>query len=537
VYCWASWRPDRTTRETCPDLVGVPIIMHWDTLEPKDGDFQFEEQLGQKLRLLEKNDFYSMLSIWVGPTAPKWIYGKGVPMVQCETTINPKREKRDGKFPHYLDEDYINYFHRLVSEFGKYIKALPPELRKRIVFVQSAEGSTDDGQPYKGAPLEEKYRITKEEWAQFRLDTWKEYQQALADTGIAIMVNDDSDRSMGRSWMLENFTAIGFKQGMFSHGYHISDVAERIESWKTFSAEAEAKGRFVFTRGEQDAEWKICGWSSQNPKQALYWSGLFATYTGLDVWNLPAEACEGNTYADAIHFFNKYAGQRNPATSPAAFCALRRGLDASDTREYPESKFGKASKKNVDRYLKVAEAYSPYGAKQGDPEKATGGGMENRQRDDYNDVGWGIVRGNYWRFLEQVDPEQTSMGWWHKGPKEHIFSRFARGFDHENKKTEMRFRLNEPFFANPSKTQQVKVRVAWLDEGRGKWELEYHNGKSPATAFTIQNMGSSEWKEKEVVLKGAVFSHRLPEKSDLILKYISGDDTAFHILELDRMEY
>jgi len=190
VYSWASWRPDKTTRDTCPDLVGVSIILHWNTLEPREGDFRFEEQLDEKLRLLEENDFYSMMMIWVGPAAPKWIYEKGVPLVQCETTINPKRQKRNGKYPHYLDGTYKKYYYRLINEFGTYLKALPPELRERIVFVQSAEGSTGDGQPYKGAPLEEKYRITKEEWGQFRLNAWKEYKKALDGTNIAIMINE-----------------------------------------------------------------------------------------------------------------------------------------------------------------------------------------------------------------------------------------------------------------------------------------------------------------------------------------------------------
>ena len=33
-----------------------------------------------------------------------------------------------------------------------------------------------------------------------------------------------------------------------------------------------------------------------------------------------------------------------------------------------------------------------------------GGGMLNRQRDEYNDVGWGILPGNYDRFLTQLAP-------------------------------------------------------------------------------------------------------------------------------------
>ena len=87
-----------------------------------------------------------------------------------------------------------------------------------------------------------------------------------------------------------------------------------------------------------DAEWQRSGWSRKNPAQALYWSALYATHCGLDLWNVPGNACQGDTYAAAIRFFNKYAGRRDAATSPGAFCALRRGLDSSDKETFPEAR-------------------------------------------------------------------------------------------------------------------------------------------------------------------------------------------------------
>ena len=62
---------------------------------------------------------------------------------------------------------------------------------------------------------------------------------------------------------------------------------------------------------------------------------------------------------------------------------------------------------------------------QGDPPKAIGGGMLNRKAEDHNDVGWEISDGNFKRFLTQIDPETTCLGWWQKGPKQSIYSRFA----------------------------------------------------------------------------------------------------------------
>ena len=106
--------------------------------------------------------------------------------------------------------------------------------------------------------------------------------------------------------------------------------------------------------------------------------------------------------------------------------ALRQGLDAADIRRFPEAKFGKAIRSNLQRYSKIAESYSHRGAMQGDPQKAVGGVMLNRQSEDYNDVGWDILPGNYSRFLSQIRPDETSIGWWHKGPKKSVYGRFAR---------------------------------------------------------------------------------------------------------------
>jgi hypothetical protein len=169
-----------------------------------------------------------------------------------------------------------------------------------------------------------------------------------------------------KNWLMENFKVIGAKQGMFSHGYHISDTQSRLEDWRNFKKACQEKGIETFVRGEQDAEWETYGWSTQNKAQGLYWSGIFATHCGVDMWNLPERAA---LYEDAVNFFNRHAAQHDPATATAAFCALRKGLDASNTQAYPESTFGPAERNNIDRYLKIAEAFKGFGAMQGDPEK------------------------------------------------------------------------------------------------------------------------------------------------------------------------
>lgn len=120
--------------------------------------------------------------------SPDWIYEKGVPRLEMEKTINPFGKVRDWKFPYYLDEDYKTYFFRMMDKFGEYIRNLPEDLRERLVFIQSAEGSTGDGWPYKGNPLDLQYDITRDKWTLFRFETWKRYADALRISYLCLSI-------------------------------------------------------------------------------------------------------------------------------------------------------------------------------------------------------------------------------------------------------------------------------------------------------------------------------------------------------------
>jgi len=96
-------------------------------------------------------------------------------------TINPLGKPRNWTFQHYLDPEYIVFYHRLIAEFGKYIQSLPKSLQDRILYIQSAEGSTGDGGPYKGNPLDAKYDISNEQWGDFRIKAWEAYKMAFTN--------------------------------------------------------------------------------------------------------------------------------------------------------------------------------------------------------------------------------------------------------------------------------------------------------------------------------------------------------------------
>ena len=519
ISSWAGWKPGQISRAECPELRSVPLILKWDSLESAPGRYAFDEELGKPLKAAHADGLYVTLMIWVGPACPEWIYEKGVPLVITDRKVNALGEKTDGqkRYPYYLHPEYKNRFMGLIDAFGKYVTALPPKLRERIVFVQCAEGSTGDGQPYKGDPLDQKYAISNEVWNDFRREAWQNYRKAVP--GIPILVNSDANDTVESEWLLENMDVIALKQGMFSHGYIVSDNGKRLAKHQALEAEAKKRGKPVLTRGEMDGELFVMGWSKRNIPQALYWSGIFATHCQLDIWNVPHEALKDKANWLAGAFFNKYAGHKDPATAPAAFCALRDGLDASDFDRFPAAKFGgqPGEKKDVERYVRITKAYTAYGARMDDPENAVGGGMLNRKSSGPNDAGWDALPGNYSRLLTQIDPGSGDVGRWNID--ETIYGRFGRAFEHQSGKKQMRFQLDAGFNA-----KKAKVTVTYLDKGTGSWSIGLL-GKDGATRFQKKNSGA--WKTQTVTFSGI---------SDLVLKYESGDDTIFHLIEVDRID-
>jgi hypothetical protein len=166
-----------------------------------------------------------------------------------------------------------------------------------------------------------------------------------------------------------------------------------------------------------------------------------------------------------------------------AFCALHKGLDAADTKAYPEEKYGKASRTNVDRMLKITAEYAKYGAAVDDQ---NGLRLDQvRQRDTqkgFNDVGWDIWPDNYGRFLYQIDPDETSVPRWRVGgtltKSSSIYARFARGFEHASGKDAMYFKLHDGFSAD-HQPKTMSIHVLWYDGQAGStWRLAYDAGES-----------------------------------------------------------
>ena len=561
VWTWGG-NPTKDTfpKDIAAEVRGSPINIQWEKFEPAQGQYAFNKEIRAPLEALKRRGMFAHITFFVAPNTPRWLYeNAGVPEVKVPTRLSPQRKVQNLSFPYYFDTRYQKIMRTTVKALADYLAALPADLKNRVVYFQIAEGSTGDGDPYKGAPIDPKYEITRPDWNTYRRAMWAYYktvfQRPDATLALPLLMNGDANTDDDNEWLLQNFDNFGLKQGMFSHGYLVSDAIDRLARWEKLRAEAAAAGRQIFSRGEQDGEWNVCGWCKKNPPAALYWGALFALHNKLDFWNMHTEALATQPIAEALRLFNRYAGyDDDPATSPGAFCALRRGLNAADTTAFPEATYGKADRGNTARYLAIQKAHARYGAVQEDPEKASaqhdadrssGAGMKNRQAEGQNDVGWNILPGNLERFLTQLRPEETSQALWHIEPAKHPYSMFARRFDAASGRVAMTFRLADNFFpkvagASSSRSQSreqdapATIRVAYLDKGRGTWSLVYATAAGEKIAQQITNTDTNEWRDLRLTLPDALWDHRLPGGGDIALRYVSGADTIFHIIELAR---
>ncbi|MCX7012843.1 MAG: beta-galactosidase [Candidatus Sumerlaeota bacterium] len=520
---------------------GVEVDPAWADIEPSEGVFDWRD-FDAGLEKATDLGFYTFISINVGPMSPMWLYDIGIPKVMTQHRV------RTGPYPYYLDPRHVSYYHRLIEEFGRHVRSLPARLTDRIVFVQVKTGSTGDEAPYKGPPSPAQYAITKEQWDDFRLAAFKEFNAAFQEgpgAVIPLMFNAILDNESLLDWVSKNVKGgWGHKMGGYGQCYQLNDEAERGLDYLPHLLDP-APGEYeFFSRCEMDQGWKG-GIFAPNIRMAFYWTGLSALHSGLSMWNLSETArewCRDNKYWDFAYFFDKYAGQTHSAAAAGAFCALREGLDSADTEKFPEAQFGAADIKNKERYLAICAAYAGRGAKMDDVDGVLAGQVNQRSsQKGLNDAGWMIFRGNYERFLHQIDADTTSVGWWRVGGEvaesTPVYARFARGFDRANGKDAMYFDIKDSFFSGKplNGAYPMTVRVVYYDKGTGQCSLQYDATDNPKkTAYIVTKTNSGTWKEKIVTLTDANFGNRGPRGADLTLANADAEDDIFHMVEVTR---
>jgi hypothetical protein len=542
-------RGDTFDPKQYPFLRGLSFNASWSELEKQPGVFDWS-RLDQAVEKALQNRVYLYLSLGAGPEAPEWIYQNGVPKVFTDD------ERHLGKwacYPYYLARAYRTFFTRLITEFGRHIRTYPEEKQRRIAFVQVKTGCTGDEAAYKGEPKESKYALAKTSaaWRDFRLDTFALFVKLFQESPgprIDLLFNSVGGDAFGDEGFAEEWKRVtthlkggfGIKNGALSRGHHLSGERTLVEQWNPYLIDQ--KGLTLFRRSEMDQTWTK-PWYQLNVPLNFYWGAVNALNSGQSVWDITKRAIEeakSGGFEYSFYFFNKYAGQIHPETATAAFCALHKGLDAADTKVYPEEKYGKATPKNLERMLKICAQFAAYGASADDPDALTIGQVgQRREQKGFNDVGWQIWPDNYTRFLHQIDADATSVPRWRVGgpitPSSSIYSRFARGFEHASGKDALYFQLHENFF--PDRTPKtVTIRVVWYDAQAGStWKLAYDAGdRDMKTALTVTGTGDRRWHDQIVTLHDAVMRRGGTKGSDLVLMNTDDQDDIFSLIEVNR---
>jgi len=520
-----------------PFVRGFWVACKWAELEPEKGKFNWsilEDQIKQAC----KEGTSIGLIVDVGPDSPEWLYSNGVPKVFNSDHINSRGVSHLLKFPYYpyyFDPNYIKYWFKQIRTTANWIGALPDSLRAGIVFVQTAEGTTGDEGPYKGVPLDAKYRFNEKDkkWVDLKVEAWKIYKGIYGSMNPPIQLLINSGNSQQYEGILDTLVPDAWKKsGHPGHIYQFNGEKAYFNSLKNQIWQRSSTGEFRRFRSEMDETTN--GWFKENHSQNMYWLNIFCLHYGLDIFRMGCHLLENPVYRPGLDFFSKYAGQKDPKDAIGAFSAMKDVLDAADKVRFPESKYGTANPDNKDRFLAIVKEYEKFGARIGDIDHAIGGAMNNRRSKAINDVGYDLFDGNYEVFLNQLSPNQTSIGWWNIGPEDEPYGRFARSFDYANGKNTMYFILNKDFFSKqPNKG--VTVRVVYLDKGTGKWSLQY-NGKdgNVKTASTVSNTNSGNWKEINVEINDGRFTGKGPKGADLMLNNESKEDAYFHMVELMR---
>lgn len=515
---------------------GVVTTTTWAEIEPENGRFTWEA-FDEKVRKITGKGLYVMLMVYHGHRTPDWVYDAGVSKVHIES---PEAESTVIN-PYYLDPDFKPLLSRMIRETANHIRNYPPEIQKYIVGVQCPTGKSGDPQPYLEGRLHEKeFEIDKsgKEWIDWTIGMIQVYQDAFKEFKPPFFMLFKGPNPATNDWLVKNIPDSWRKPHAIAQGYQFNNEIRVMNELYPMTARYR-DGMVIRTRGELDrTSARNLNWFTSAPVWNVYWSGLWNLTYGLDLWSQLTGALEDERHVPAFTFFTRYAGYKNASDSPGAWVALRDGLDCMDTVRFPEEKFGPVGNENPcvnrQRYLRIAEAFSPYGASIDDPENVALNSLNTRNQKGINDVYCNIWTANYGMFLEQVDANETSRGYWRVGSKDQPYGRFARGFDVKNQKTEMGFNLDDGFFEGKA-SRKVRVRVVYFDMGTGSWSLKYDAAADPQKVATIvTNTNTNQWKEIEVELDNARMENRGFRNGDLSLAYEGGDETIFHMIEIKR---
>ena len=545
---WAGFftncKSEKIDTERFPFIKGAADRIKWADIETSPEVYDWSK-MDSQIRNAVKGKYFYYFVLWTGPHSPEWIYEQGVPKVAV------KGSKGKDFFPYYLDQNYINYFNRLIFKLADHIASLTEEERNVFAFIQPAFGSTGDRQLYKGTPVDQKYKISAQQYLEFCSGATKRFYEAfnkpeLKHIKFLFNVDDESNPTVLKeakgtkvgellyaNWLRQNYPIeLRKQQFTIAIGYQANgEIKQDTELRPSFFGLNGKKPEFV--RGEF-SKFGQGGIFQENPVWNYYWTAISTVDRGLDLWEVDYNIVKTGQYDEGFAFASRYSYYKQSQTSPYAFIALRDVLDSADTLRFPERRYGIAKQSNADRVNKIEEEFKKYGAKVGDLPAATALSGSNYlyEAKAMNDVGFELIARNYNRFIIQIDANETSVGLWRVGPTDQPYGRYARGFENSSGRNRMYFDLDDNFLSLKAK-ESITLKIIYLNKGTGKFSIRYDSLiDHDKIAATISKTNSGRWVSKSITITNGAFANKGPRNSDFSLVNEDNDDDVFHMIEI-----
>lgn len=525
---------DPLNKSQYPVLSGRLCNFYWRDIEPSNNVWDWTA-FDKDLQDRTKDGLPLIFMVYTKEDAPDWIYNAGVPKV----TETDNKGKSVGYSPYYADPEYKFFFKRMIQKVHSHIETLAPAVRNGIIGVQACFGSTGDYIGYKGN-VAAQYQLDSKQF----LSLFQEFSQYYYDEykatspKIYLMSNPRNQGSDAAIWVMENCPG-WLKTGTLGKGYQLNDETGKY-SWLYDMLNVRKNGDYIRARSEMIGSSTLAGWWKKAPYKNMFAVMCYGIFWGLDWNNQNYSRMSDHKNDSAFSFFDKHSGQKDPAKSLNAMCALKDVLDAADGVRFPAGTYGTVSQNNQQRYINIANRYASYGALLEDAKAATLAELDNLEASGTNDVGWNLLKGNYDRYLHQLMANETSAGYWNVSSADPntMYGKFARGFDVANNKNALYFDVEDAFLSDAALDGRynITIEVTYLDKGNGGWQLFYDaQTGADKSSVNVTCTNTNQWKKATVTLSNAYFGNRGPNASDFSIRNTNlGQNVIFSVIELAR---